>query len=69
MFNRSGTVIGINSMGLRNDIDGDGIADGYENISWAIPSIRIKVFIEEVNLGAVEDGKVFMQTNISAYYV
>lgn len=69
LFNRSGTVIGINSMGLRNDIDGDGIADGYENISWAIPSIRIKVFIEEVNLGAVEDGKVFMQTNISAYYV
>lgn len=69
LFNRSGTVIGINSMGLRNDIDGDDIADGYENISWAIPSIRIKVFIEEVNLGAVEDGKVFMQTNISAYYV
>lgn len=69
LFNRSGTVIGINSMGLRNDIDGDGIADGYENISWAIPSIRIKVFIEEVNLGAVEDGKVFVATNISAYYV
>lgn len=69
LFNRSGTVIGINSMGLRNDIDGDGIADGYENISWAIPSIRIKVFIEEVNLGAVEVGKVFMQTNISANFV
>lgn len=69
LFNRSGTVIGINSMGLRNDIDGDGIADGYENISWAIPSIRIKVFIEEVNLGAVEDGKVFVATNISANFV
>lgn len=68
LFDVNGNVVGINSMGLRSDIDGDGLEDGYENVSWAIPSICIKNFVEEVNQGSVQDGIVLKSVNISASF-
>lgn len=43
LFNQSGHVIGINTLGL--------ILDGYDNVSWSIPASAAIEFIKNVNDG------------------
>ena len=53
LYDSSGNLIGINSMGLNTDV-----SPGYENVSWAIPSEYLVKFLKEVNAGFVSDGKI-----------
>ena len=43
LFNQSGYVIGINTLGL--------VLDGYDNVSWSIPASAAIEFIKNVNDG------------------
>lgn len=53
LFDADGYVVGINSMGL----DRESLPE-YENVSWAIPAASAKIFIDEVNNGSVNRGRI-----------
>ncbi len=58
LFDAQGNVVGINSMGLNENIA------AYENVSWAIPVSRLCAFIEEIAAGNVADGKILQSADI-----